>query len=362
MPLGQTFGDFELILLSNASTDATDDICRRYEREDERVRFIRQPVNVGAAPNHTDVFHQARAPLFKWASGDDLYARDLLERCLQVLEDRPDVVLAHSLTAAIDEDNNLIQALEYPLTTDDPRPARRLESLLFGDATPGAVAADDFYGIIRSDVLRRVRPHDSFYHADQTFMRSWRCWGPSRSSPTGSTSADTTPAGRSRPIPRCARGVPTSTPSAPIGCDTPRFASLRSTAGRGGAHPPQPDHLGRPTSVLRRDRSLDGHPRHPPRPRGSTATSSPVPRRCSRTPSSTGGRRRPAGRPVTAGHGLAPRGEWASSASSGRGTTAMTASRRCSPPAGSITPRFRSTAWLQAPQWWRSATASPLST
>ena len=26
-----TFGDFELILLSNASTDATDDICRRYE-------------------------------------------------------------------------------------------------------------------------------------------------------------------------------------------------------------------------------------------------------------------------------------------------------------------------------------------
>ena len=48
--LGQTFGDFELILLSNASTDGTDDICRRYEREDERVRFLRQPVNVGAHP------------------------------------------------------------------------------------------------------------------------------------------------------------------------------------------------------------------------------------------------------------------------------------------------------------------------
>jgi hypothetical protein len=96
-----------------------------------------------------------------------------------VLEDRPEVVLAHSLTAAIDEDNNLIQALEYPLTTDDPRPARRLESLLFGgDATPGAVAADDFYGIIRSDVLRRVRPHDSFYHADQTFMSELALLGP----------------------------------------------------------------------------------------------------------------------------------------------------------------------------------------
>ena len=169
--LGQTFGDFELILLSNASTDGTDDICRRYEREDERVRFLRQAVNVGAAPNHNDVFALARAPLFKWASGDDLYARDLLERCMQLMQDRPDVVLAHSLTAAIDEDNNLIQALPYPLDTDDPRPPHRLESLMFGgDAMPGAVAADDFYGVIRSDVLRRMHPLGSFYHSDQTFM------------------------------------------------------------------------------------------------------------------------------------------------------------------------------------------------
>jgi hypothetical protein len=43
---------------------------------------------------------------------------------------------------------------------------------------PGAVAADDFYGVIRSDVLMRVRPHDSFYHADQTFMSELALMGP----------------------------------------------------------------------------------------------------------------------------------------------------------------------------------------
>ena len=110
------------------------------------------------------------------------------------------MVLAHSLTAAIDEDNNLIQALEYPLETDDPRPAHRLESLLFGgDATPGGGRRR----LLRHhppDVLRRVRPHDSFYHADQTFMSELALMGP-RSSPTGSTSVGTTPAGRSRPTP-----------------------------------------------------------------------------------------------------------------------------------------------------------------
>jgi glycosyltransferase involved in cell wall biosynthesis len=177
--LGQTFGDFELILCSNASTDATDDICRRYEREDERVRFLRQPTNVGAAPNHTYVFQQARAPLFKWVSGDDLYGRDLLEKCMTMLSERPDIVLAHSYTAAIDGEGRLLQAMEYPLATDDPRAPRRLESLLFaGDSAPGAIRADDFYGIIRSDVLRSIRPHDSFFHADQTFTCELALRGP----------------------------------------------------------------------------------------------------------------------------------------------------------------------------------------
>ena len=237
--------------------------------------------------------------------GDDLYARDLLERCLQVLEDRPEVVLAHSLTAAIDEDNNLIQALEYPLATDDPRPARRLESLLFGgDATPGA-AADDFYGIIRSDVLRRASSTASTTPTRPS-CRSWRCWGQFAIVPDWLYFRRHHSGRAFRPIPRCARGVPTSTPSAPIVCDTPQLASLWSTAGRVGAVSTAARHLGRATSVLRRDRSLDGHPRHPPPPwRPPRQVASP--RRCSRTPSSTCGvRRRSAGRPVTAGHEQVP--------------------------------------------------------
>lgn len=179
--LGQTFGDFELILCSNASTDGTDDICRRYEAEDERVRFIRQPHNIGAANNHMILIGEARAPLFKWASGDDLYARDLLEKCVAALRESPTAVLAHSWTAAIDGEDNLIQALEYPLDTENPSAARRLESMLYaGDEMPGAIRADDFYGVFRTEVLRRVRPHGSYFHADQTYMNQFALEGPFR--------------------------------------------------------------------------------------------------------------------------------------------------------------------------------------
>src|SRR4029077_19838978 len=71
--LGQSYKDFELIISDNASTDGTGDICRRYEKQDSRLRYYRQPRNIGLAPNHNFVVEQSRGELFKWASNDDLY-------------------------------------------------------------------------------------------------------------------------------------------------------------------------------------------------------------------------------------------------------------------------------------------------
>ena len=58
---------------------APPDICRRYEKQDSRIRYVRQPHNIGLAPNHNFTVEQARGELFKWASNDDLYGRDLLK-------------------------------------------------------------------------------------------------------------------------------------------------------------------------------------------------------------------------------------------------------------------------------------------
>ncbi|MBB1252147.1 glycosyltransferase family 2 protein [Streptomyces sp. OF3] len=170
--LGQTYEDFELVVSDNASTDGTRDICRKYAAGDSRVRYLRLPRNIGAAPNHNFVFTQCRGELFKWASHDDLYARDLLRRCVEALDERPETILAHSGQAVIDGEGRVKVPYAYGLATDSPHPPERFRSLLF---EPGG---DDFYGVMRADVLRRVKPHDSYHHADRTFVAEITLHGP----------------------------------------------------------------------------------------------------------------------------------------------------------------------------------------
>ncbi len=170
--LGQSYEDFELIISDNASTDSTADICRRYVKQDSRVSYFRQPRNVGLAPNHNFVANRARGELFKWASNDDLYGRELLERCVAALDERPQVVLAHSWTAMIDGSGTVTKALDYPLATASPRAPERFRSMLFDSG------GDDDGGVMRTEVLRRTAMKDSYHHSDRTIITELALNGP----------------------------------------------------------------------------------------------------------------------------------------------------------------------------------------
>jgi glycosyltransferase involved in cell wall biosynthesis len=170
--LGQSYEDFELIISDNASTDGTADICRRYEKQDSRVRYIQLPHNIGLAPNHNFLVKEARGELFKWASHDDLYARDLLKYCVAGLDDDPQVVLAHSWTAMIDGSGTIIEKVEYPLATASLRAPERFRSALFANG------GDDTGGVMRTAILRRTPLHGSYHHADRTVITEVSLYGP----------------------------------------------------------------------------------------------------------------------------------------------------------------------------------------
>lgn len=170
--LGQSYEDFELIISDNASTDGTADTCRRYQEKDSRIRYFRQERNIGGAPNHNFLVEQARGELFKWASHDDLYAPDLLKRCVEALDQFPDVVLAHSWTAVIAESGAVTTAVRYQLATASPSAPERFRSILY------EVGGDDDGGVIRMEVLRRVPLLGSYHHSDRTLVAGLALQGP----------------------------------------------------------------------------------------------------------------------------------------------------------------------------------------
>jgi glycosyltransferase involved in cell wall biosynthesis len=170
--LAQTFTDFELIISDNCSTDRTGEIARQYEAKDSRVRYVRHSQNRGSTFNHNFVIEQSRGEFFKWVSHDDLYAPDLLQRCIDALDSRPEIVLAHAWTAFIDESGRITDQIDYALTTDVPDPVTRFRSVLYTDG------GDDIYGVIRMSVLTRVAPFGSYHWADRTFVGELALHGP----------------------------------------------------------------------------------------------------------------------------------------------------------------------------------------
>lgn len=84
--LAQTFTDFEIVISDDASTDRTEEICCTYAVKERRIRYIRQPRNLGSGPNHKFVLEEARGKYFRWANDDDIWDRRYLAEAVAAME------------------------------------------------------------------------------------------------------------------------------------------------------------------------------------------------------------------------------------------------------------------------------------
>ena len=82
--LAQTFGDYELIVVDDASTDDTVDVVRRFT--DPRLRLICNDRNLGLAGNWNRAVAEARGRYVKLLCQDDLLRPDCLAHQAAVLE------------------------------------------------------------------------------------------------------------------------------------------------------------------------------------------------------------------------------------------------------------------------------------
>ena len=163
--LAQSFGDFELIISDNASTDRTGEMCRARAARDRRIRYYRNDRNLGAAPNFNRVFALSETEYFKFAPYDDLIEPEFLATCVRVLDADPEVVVCYTTAKIIDEHGAFVVDHDPGPDVSSPRADQRFRRLLLERQY-----ALQMMGVVRSRVLRSTSLFGSFPSCDEILL------------------------------------------------------------------------------------------------------------------------------------------------------------------------------------------------
>lgn len=163
--LAQEWGDFELIISDNCSTDDSADIAQAYARRDPRVRVVRQQENVGAAANFNALFRLGSAPYFKWACADDCLLPGFLGHAIEELDAHPEAVACYGLITLVDAEGRPIAEHRQNLDLRQANPGMRFEI-----ARTYVGLLHVLQGVLRTNALATTRLMRAFPGSDEMLV------------------------------------------------------------------------------------------------------------------------------------------------------------------------------------------------
>ena len=157
--LAQTFSDFALVLVDDASPDGTVAAARAAIAGDPRVELTVNPHRTGMLVNTNRAYALARArhpqaEFFALGSDHDVWDERFLERLVTALDARPEAVLAYPLTERVDAAGDVVGGSWRFSTEGVADPRERLRRGL-----RRMVSGDMIYGLLRTSAL----PVDALY-------------------------------------------------------------------------------------------------------------------------------------------------------------------------------------------------------
>ena len=148
--LNQTYQNFNLIILDNASTDKTAEICKNYEKKDNRIIFIGQSENKGSFFSFKHVLEKTKTPYFMFCAGHDQWESSFIEKLLPIIQ-KEKLALVYPQAREITMENKLGEVYEEDYTTIGiEKPAKRYEYVLKKMGMCNAI-----YGIWNTDILKK---------------------------------------------------------------------------------------------------------------------------------------------------------------------------------------------------------------
>jgi hypothetical protein len=126
--LGQTYTNLEVVISDNASDDRTPEISRRFAEADPRIRYLRNPTNIGLLPNFGRARDEARGKYFGWLDHDDLLSDPAyISKVVAYLERHTDIALCDTWIRFVTEEGDQApRVIEFPeLGPERPWPESR---------------------------------------------------------------------------------------------------------------------------------------------------------------------------------------------------------------------------------------------
>jgi len=163
--VNQTFKDYELIIQDNASSDRTQEMCEAFVATDRRIRYQRNPANLGAAANYNLCLQQARGTYFKWAAHDDVCQPEFLQACIEALDNDPALVLCHSKSEAIDHQGKKLGIYDREPQAMEDQCWQRFAHMILEPHYCIPV-----FGVMRRNVLEKTIRHGDWVGADRNLL------------------------------------------------------------------------------------------------------------------------------------------------------------------------------------------------
>lgn len=167
--LAQDYEHFELIISDNASSDSTQEICLEYLARDERIRYYRNDVNMGAAWNYNRVFELSSGEYFMWAAHDDYWDPHYIRSCLTAFNTSEATVLAGTMCDLINPETGELIYTDQGLSTTGlsyTERFKRYKATIHAGRHIGGI----FYGLYKRNALGKVMPMKKVIAADHLVL------------------------------------------------------------------------------------------------------------------------------------------------------------------------------------------------
>lgn len=155
--LGQTYKDFELIIVDDGSTDATADILSDVAKKDLRVRLIRNESNLGIVQALNKGLSICQGEYVVRMDADDISASNRLSKQIAVMENEPEISVLGASVSYIDAEGKSLGVV---------RESRVDKSLLYANPLLHPTV------VIRKKALDKIgaRYEDKYLYAEDYFL------------------------------------------------------------------------------------------------------------------------------------------------------------------------------------------------